>query len=233
LQDAEDCKFDEVVYQCIKFYLDKVRHMLQQHKCGCSVHWMLYPLHVERELSKLLAPWFDFHLRATREGQIFIQLRSLLTQREFEESGLGTGLNLPSQPVWKIHEGNVLLALACFLDKMGVEILQGSWPSLETRNFIAPFRSYLTSGGNPDLMPVIKGGDMKTERRDSELTGLRFFREEASRRHLGCDCAMHRLFQDMEETLHSRMSADDLVRIAWRELLTAAFELDVPENLNI
>jgi hypothetical protein len=60
---------------------------------------------------------------------------------------------------------------------MRTEILQGRWLAPETRDFIAPFISYLTSGGNPALMPVIKGGDMKTERR--ELSELGFFREEA------------------------------------------------------
>jgi hypothetical protein len=155
LKDAEDCKFDEVVYQCIKSYLDKARHMLRwQHHS--ELHQLLYLMFVERELSKLLAPWFDFHLRAIQRGQIFIHLRSLLTQREVEEFSSGTGLTLASQPVWKIHEGAVLANLHNFLEEMRTEILQERWLAPETRDFIAPFISYLTSGGNPDLMPVTK-----------------------------------------------------------------------------
>ena len=223
LQEAEDCKFDEVVYQCIKFYLDKARHVLHwQHPFGRDE--MLYLMYVERELSKLLAPWFDFHLRATRMDQIFIQLRSLLTQREVEEFTPSTGLILASQPVWKIYECQVLKALASFLEETRTEMLRGRRLPPETCNFIAPFRSYLTSGGNPDLMPVIKGGDMKTERR--ELTGLVFFREEASSHHLGCDCPKHSLVQDLEEIVQRRMSADGQAQTI-RELLTVLFDLSV------
>jgi hypothetical protein len=241
LQDAEDCKFDEVVYQCIKFHLDKAMLMLRwQHQA--DIHKVLYLMYIERELSQLLAPWFDFRLRAIQRGQIFIQLRSLLTQREVEKFSPGTGLT--SQPVWKIHEGSVLITLHSFLEEIRTEILQGRLLPPETHDFIAPFMSYLTSGGNLDLMPVIKGGDMKTERR--ELTKLGFFSAETSRLllelgffgegfSLRCDCPMHSLIQDMEETLQGRTSADELAQtVQDSELLTPFFELDdLLEDLNI
>jgi len=185
LHDTEDCKFDEVVSRCIKFYLDKARDMFHwQQSLGHDQ--VLYLIYVERELSKLLAPWFDFHLRATQGGQILIQLRSLLTQREVSECSPGTELILTSQPIWKIHECTALVALNSFLEEMRTKILQGCRLPPETCDFIAPFKSYLISGNNPDLMPIIKGGDMKTERR--EMTMLGFFSQE-----IGCNCCqVHR-----------------------------------------
>jgi len=124
-----------------------------------------------------------------------------------------------------MHEGAVLIVLDNFLEEVRNKILQGHSLPPETCNFIAPFIPYLTSGGNPDMMPVIKDGNMKTERR--ELTKLGFFREKSSRHYLGCNCPVHHLIQDMEETLQGRMSADEPAQRA-RELLTAFFKCNIP-----
>ncbi|RYP38511.1 hypothetical protein DL766_000928 [Monosporascus sp. MC13-8B] len=216
-REAEDTKFDDVVYACIRFYMDKIQRMLRRPP-GIDEH--RYLIRVEREVSKLLAPWFDFHLKETHGGRILIHLVSLLSRRTILDPHTPEFASI-AEPVWARYQGSVVAALDDFLEDVR-EMLQGNvWLTPHTYLFILPFQEYLESGGDPNKMPLIRGtiGDRR------ELTKLGLYKSGRIKCKPGCKCPLPTRIKEMEKQLRLRLSEDPQARKE-REAIIMFFTLN-------
>ncbi|RYP20408.1 hypothetical protein DL765_002784 [Monosporascus sp. GIB2] len=203
-REAEDTQFDDTVYACIRFHMDKIQRMLRRPP-GIDEH--RYLIWVEREVSKLLAPWFDFHLKETRGGRILIHLVSLLSRRTILDPHPPEFASI-AEPVWACYQGSVVAALDSFLEDVR-EMLQGNvWLTPHTYLFILPFKEYLESGGDPNKMPLIRG----TIGGRRELTKLGLYKSGRIKCKPGCKCPLPMRIEEMEKQLRLRLSEDPQAR---------------------
>ena len=120
LKEANRLDFQSAVYSILKLYLEQVPQMLHRPP-GVDEH--RYLIFVEKAVSRILAPWFEFKPLETRGGCILIHLRCLLTQQLMQDSQVIEFFPI-SEPVGKCHEASAIVAIDAFLEVIREMILK-------------------------------------------------------------------------------------------------------------
>jgi hypothetical protein len=201
LQEATRNNFDSKIYSLVKCYLNKLQGILKRPP-GLAEH--RYLIYVERIVGDILAPWFVFKLLETSGGRIIIHLRSLFTHTVYQEDPYLAEFTPIAEPVIQCLESAQLIALDQYLEFIRAEILRDNPIGSHHYCFILPFRKFLESGGDPNLMPIIRSGSVQRR----ELTRLGLYRSGRIKCKAGCTCALPRGLKDMERKLEARMSSE-------------------------
>ena len=200
LCESEDEKFDGVVYAAIRYHMDQAQHMLRRPP---GVHEHRYLAHVEKAISKVLAPWFNFRLLETRGGRIVIYLCSLLTRRLVEDAHTAQ-FRPVADHVTRCYEACVISALDDFLEYVRGTILDGSWLPAPIFRVAQLFRRYLESGGDPSLMPIVQRGNREVR----EPTKLGIYKSGRVKCKSDCPCPLPGVVVDLENILQARLSRE-------------------------
>ena len=199
LQEATRNNFDSTIYYLTKFYLNSIQAILKRPP-GKDEH--RYLVLVERTVCDILAPWLVFKLLQTTGGRVLIHLRSLFTHSVYQGDPYLVEFIPIAEPVTQRLESACIIGIDQYLEFIRAEILRENLIGHHQYRFILPFRAFLESGGDPNLMPIIRSGS----RERKTLTRLGIYQSGRMKCKPGCTCALPRVLKEMELRLESRMS---------------------------
>jgi hypothetical protein len=223
-QDAEERDFDGVVYRTLKRHVSRIHSGLRKpHQY--AEHIQL--LSLEQKLAVTLSPWFTFKLLETGlgSGQLVIHLRSLTTGRLCQEDPTVGELSNIAIPVHQCLEARALIYLDKYLEAIRDAIIGGGWIGPDIFRFVLPYRSFLESGGDPNLMPKVNG-------KVPDMTILELYRKGRIKCKAGCLCPLPKMFCEKQDKAQCRQSNNPRA-MEERATIREFFEMNRKEGLGI
>jgi hypothetical protein len=201
LRAATEHGFDHTIYKILKHHFNQVQIMLKRPP-GPEEHE--YLIFVERKLSQVLAPWFKLSLLETVGGRIIIHLHSLFTHELYGSDPYISEFSPIAEPVSQCLENVRLILLDQYLEMIREAVLGDRYIEPRVHAFLLPFKKFLESGGEPNVMPLVRTGD----RGKRELTKLGLFQSRRMRCREGCRCPRPEALRGLERMLDYRLSGD-------------------------